>query len=164
METLFLLLVLALPQSSPSGMTAEGHVSITAPIPLAFGEVLEPTPAGVRPSARLRELAGRRVQMVGFMAQMEIAPRGAFYLCAHPVFAAEGGGGTADLPPNTVRVVVRSASGQEFPFIPGPLETTGTLEVGRREEDDGSVSFVRLILDRPEDIAPNASEPPKPSK
>jgi hypothetical protein len=163
MEALFLLLVLASPPSISAEAAPEGQSQVTAPIGLAFTEVFEPSPTGIRPSARLRELAGRRVQMVGFMAHMEIPPRGAFYLCPRPVFADEGGGGTADLPPNAIRVVVRSASRQEFPFIPGPLEATGTLEVGRHEEEDGTVSSVRLILDRPEDAAPDASDPTKPS-
>lgn len=152
MKILLLLLLLAVPESAP------------APSPLSFAAILEPGPGGVRLSARLRELAGRRVRMVGFMPRMEIPPRGGFYLCPRPLIADEGGGGTADLPPNAVRVIVRSAAGQEYAFLAGPLEVTGILEVGRHEEEDGSVSFVRLILDRPEDAAKDASEPTKSSQ
>jgi hypothetical protein len=146
MHTPLLLLALALPQG---------------PTTLTFDEILEKGPGGVHLSARVHELESRRVRMVGFMPQMEVPPRGAFYLCPRPIFVDESGGGTADLPPTAVRVVVRSAPGEEVAFIPGPLEVTGTLEIGRREEADGTVSFVRLILDRPEDGAPSASEPTK---
>ncbi len=148
MHTSLLLLALALAQAPPT---------------LTFDQILESGAGRVRLSARLHELESRRVRMVGFMPQMEIPPRGAFYLCPRPLFLDEGGGGTADLPPNAVRVVVRSVPGGEVAFIPGPLEVTGVLEIGRREETDGAVSFVRLILDRPEDATPSASEPTKSS-
>lgn len=144
-----LLLVLALPPTLPT---------------LAFDQILESGIGGVRLSARIHQLESKRLRMVGFMPQMEIPPRGAFYLCPRPLFVDEGGAGTADLPPNAVRVVVRSAPGEPVAFIPGPLEVTGTLETGRREEADGTVSFVRLILDRPEDASSSASEPTKSSQ
>lgn len=144
-----LLLVLALPPTLPT---------------LAFDQILESGIGGVRLSARIHQLESKRLRMVGFMPQMEIPAHGAFYLCPRPLFADESGGGTADLPPNTVRVVVRSAPGDEVAFIPGPLEVTGILEIGRREEVDGTVSFVRLILDRPEDATPSVSEPTKSSQ
>ena len=166
MKTLLLLLVLASPDSgaTPQAQAAEVQNPLVEPVPLDFSEILEPGPRGFHLSSRLREWAGRRVRMVGFMPRMEIPPRGAFYLCPRPLVVDESGSGTADLPPNAVRIIVRSAAGQEYSFIPGPLEVTGILEIGRREEDDGSVSSVRLILDRPEDAAPSAPEPKKTSQ
>ena len=80
---------------------------------------------------------------------MENSPLGAFYLCEHPVFCDEEGGGTADLPPESVLVLVSSYSGKSISFIPGALEVTGTLEFSRKEEPDGHISFIRLILDKP---------------
>ena len=166
METLLLLLALTFPESNttPQAQEPGQQAAAVAPIPLAFSEILEASGGAVRLSSRLHELAGRRVRMVGFMPQMELPPRGAFYLCPRPLVTDESGAGTADLPPNAVRVVVRSAPEDEVAFIPGPLEVTGVLEIGRRDETDGAVSFVRLILDRPEDATPSALEPTKSSQ
>lgn len=120
------------------------------PEPIAFTEFFDPAPSrrGLKPSARLLGLEGKRVRIVGFMAQMEAPPRGGFYLCAQPVFATEAGGGTADLPPDAVLVLVHSASGKELELVRGPLEVTGVLELGSREDEDGRVSLIRIILDK----------------
>ena len=68
----------------------------TAPPPpaaetLAFRDFFERGTSALEPSAKLLALDGKRVRIVGFMAQMEEPPRGAFYLCSRPVLAAEGG-------------------------------------------------------------------------
>ena len=123
-------------------------VTVAPAAPLAFGEILE-TGERLAPSRRVLDLAGKRVRLVGFMAQMELPPRGGFYLTARPVHCDEAGGGTADLPPDSVRVVVRSARGDEVPFLKGPIEITGELEVGNAVDDEGRVSAFRLVLDRP---------------
>jgi hypothetical protein len=62
------------------------------------------------------------------------------------------------LPPEAVLVIVRSAKGRQIPFIPRALEVTGILEVGNRQERDGEVSPIRLILDGPEEL-PKSSAP-----
>ena len=116
---------------------------------LSFKEFFELERGELKPSARLRTLNGKHVRLVGFMVQMENSPLGAFYLCEHPVFCDEEGGGTADLPPESVLVLVSSYSGKSISFIPGALEVTGTLEFSRKEESDGHISFIRLILDKP---------------
>jgi hypothetical protein len=115
---------------------------------LAFGELLQPG-VTLAPSRRVLDLAGKRVRLSGFMAQMELPPRGGFYLTARPVHCDEAGGGTADLPPESVRVVVRSARGEEIPFLEGLLEITSELEVGNAADDEGRVSAFRLVVDRP---------------
>ena len=86
--------------------------------------------------------------MVGFMAHMEQAPAGAFYLTSRPVSCDEMGAGTGDLPLDTVRVNIVPAP-KEVAFVPGPIEVTGVLELGRREEPDGAVSHIRLVLALP---------------
>lgn len=113
---------------------------------LRHGELLAPGPV-LEPSARATSLNGKRVRMVGFMAQMEMPPRGAFYLVPRPLHVDEAGGGTADLPPQSVLVVSRSVAGQAVPFIPGALEVSGVLEIGNRADEHGHVSAIRLILD-----------------
>ena len=82
---------------------------------------------------------------------MEMPPAGAFYLASQPVVCGEGGGGTADLPPDAVRVVIRSAKGKHLEHSPRLLEVTGILELGNRVEEDGQVSSIRLILDQLKD-------------
>jgi hypothetical protein len=130
---------------------ALAHVAATA-TPLDFHEFFEPSHARLEPTAKLLGLNGKRVRLSGFMVKMELPSKGAFYLAATPIFCDEAGGGTADLPPETVRVTVRSAGGAEVPFMPGPLEVSGVLEVGNQTDEDGRVSAVRLTLDRPQDV------------
>jgi len=119
-------------------------------VSIEFREFFEADTSELKPSAKLLGLNGRRARLVGFMAQMEQPPSGAFYLCPRPVYADESGGGTAELPIGSVRVIVRSANGKKIPFIARPIEVTGILEVGNQAEDDGTVSAVRLILDVPQ--------------
>lgn len=127
---------------------------------LSFREFFDPSARNLQPSSKLLALNGKRVKIVGFMAQMESPPKGAFYLCPRPVYSDESGAGTADLPVETVRVVVRSAMDRPAPYIPRAIEAVGVLEVGNHVEDDDSVSGVRLILDPPRSIAakPTASK------
>jgi hypothetical protein len=137
----------------------------TEPATLEFRELLTSTGQELRPSDQAAALEGRRVRLVGFMAHMEVAPRGAFYLAPRPVSCDEAGAGNADLPPEAVYVVVRSASGEEIEFTPRVLEVTGRLELGNRVETDGRVTHLRLILDRPEDRGgPPPSDDPKTTK
>jgi len=132
----------------PAAQATEPAARFPAAELLEFGEILEPGPV-LEPSAKVTGLAGKRVRMVGFMAHMEHPPKGAFYLVPRPLHADEAGGGTADLPPQSVLVVSRSAAGQKLPFIEGALEVTGTLELGNRADEDGRVSAIRLVLDGP---------------
>jgi len=126
---------------------------------ITFPELLTLSASGIRPTVRLRELSGHRVRMAGFMAKMEIAPKGGFYLTPRPVSCDEEGGGTADLPPGSVYVVVRSAAGQEIPYSPRALEVSGVLEVGPRQEEDQRVTAIRLLLDRPQDLLGASPKP-----
>jgi hypothetical protein len=149
-----------LPRAEPASASgARGEAA-----PLAFRDFFEATPRELRPSGKLLALEGRRVRLVGFMAQMEQPPRGGFYLTPRPVFCDEAGGGTADLPPESVRVVVRSSPNQPIAFAPGALEVTGVLELGNRGDQEGRVSAVRLVLDRPEDLPKRAHVPGRDAK
>jgi hypothetical protein len=126
---------------------------------LAFRELLAASPAGAEISPRAKALAGHRVTLVGFMAKMEVAPKGGFYLTPRPVACDEEGGGTADLPPESVFVIVRSSPDQDVPWSPRALEVSGVLEAGYRLEPDQRVTHFRLLLDRPQDL-PGASTKP----
>jgi hypothetical protein len=162
-SALWLATTLAAAPVTTAGTTTTAARAELAPaeaIPLTFADLLAPGPA-LKPSPRLATLAGHRVKLAGFMAELEEPPRGAFYLASRPVRCDEGGGGTGDLPPDAVRVVVRSASGEEIPFYPGLLEVTGLLETGAQADEDGRPSYFRVTLDRPEDLGrpPSRSTP-----
>jgi hypothetical protein len=123
--------------------------AVPAPALLSFRELLERSARGLRPSTRLLALDGQRVRLVGYMAQMEEPPKGGFYLCPAPVLATEGGGGTADLPPDAVLVIVKAARGRHLAHISRPVEVTGILQVGTEVDDEGHVSNIRIVLDGP---------------
>jgi hypothetical protein len=147
---------LALCDSSTSFQeVAKTHGAVTV---LSFKEFFESGDGGLKPSSTLLRLNGQRVRLVGFMAQMEAPPLGAFYLCPRPISCDEEGAGTADLPAESVLVIVGSQRGKVVSFSPRALEVTGVLEVGNRQDSDGQMSFIRLVLDGPEDL-PVAGRP-----
>lgn len=141
----------------PSLLAALLVAQLAAPSPPlpspSLGALVAAGPHGLALSAEARALDGRRVRLAGFMAHLEAPPDGAFFLVPGPVACDEAGGGTADLPPGAVRVEVRSAAGAPVRWLPGPIEVTGRLEVGPAADGDGRVSHLRLVLDRPEDLA-----------
>lgn len=105
-------------------------------------------PQGLAPSARARSLAGREIRLVGFMVETEEPSVGGFWVASRPVECDEGGGGTGDLPPDAVRVVLRANPGEPVPHVPGPLAVTGVLEIGLASGPEGPPSTFRLLVDR----------------
>jgi hypothetical protein len=132
--------LLALPTgpvpSPPETLSFERLIRAGSPLPSIAPEVTA--------------LAGKRVRLVGHMVRMELPPRSAFYLAPRPLEADESGGGTSDLPPAAVRIEVPWIEG-EVPRVDGPIEVTGTLQVGRVEDREGRVSWLRIVLDPPDD-------------
>jgi hypothetical protein len=126
---------------------------------LRFQELFEAGKTALEPSSKARDLAGKHVRMTGFVAEMELPPKGAFYLVPRPVHCDEAGGGTADLPSESVLVIVPSARGAEMPHRAGLLEVSGVFEVGNRPDDDGRVSGFRIVLDRPLTSPPQERKP-----
>jgi hypothetical protein len=116
--------------------------------PLEFRELLT-IGAKLAPSPKAVSLSGQRVAITGYMAQMELAPKGAFYLASRPVQCDEAGAGTADLPPDSVLVLTDALRDKVVPFVAGPLELSGVFEVGNRTDAEGRVSGFRLTLDAP---------------
>ncbi len=100
-------------------------------------------------SPAVEALRGQRVRVRGFMVQLEEPLRGAFYLATHPVEQDESGGGTGDVPVDSILVRVPGLADREIPWRTHPVELEGTLEVGREEAADGRVSTVRVILAEP---------------
>ena len=145
-----------IPAKKPAATAAVSTAKPTV-ILLAFKEFLEVSHGDLKPTAKLLACENKRVRLVGFMAQMEDPIKGGFYLCPRPVFCDEGGGGTGDLPPESVFVIVRSAKGKVLEHKPQPLEAVGILHLGAQTDEDGHVSMIRLILDRPNDAPPKAA-------
>ncbi len=114
---------------------------------LSFSDLFAPDDGGLRPSARAEALAGKRVRIQGFMARLEIPPKGAFLLCRTPLDLDEGGAGTGDLPVESILVVLTPASAEPVPTLRGPLSVVGTFEVGRKVAADGTISLFRVVLD-----------------
>jgi hypothetical protein len=105
-------------------------------------------PRGLELGEPLRAAHGRTVRIVGYMVASEQAQPGRFQLTARPVRLSEHADGDADdLPPATVLVLLDpSQADQVVPQRHGLIALTGTLHVGRREEADGRVSWVRLQM------------------
>jgi hypothetical protein len=105
-------------------------------------------PAGVEISDTLHQAHGKKVRLVGYMVQQEKTALGRFMLTPRPVQMSEHADGEADdLPPATVMVYL-DASQQDWavPHVRGLVELNGVVSVGRFEERDGRVSWVRLQL------------------
>ena len=110
------------------------------------------TPIGARGleiSDALHQADGQAVRLVGYMVQRETPVPGRFMLTPRPVAMSEHADGEADdLPPATV-VVYLDPSQRDWvvPHVRGLLSVSGVLNVGRLEESDGRVSWVRLRVD-----------------
>jgi hypothetical protein len=110
---------------------------------------------GLVMSDTLQKAQGQRVRLTGFVVQQELATLGRFLLTARPVQMSQHADGEADdLPPATVFVGL-DASQQDWAVAHarGLVEVSGVLDVGRREEADGRVSWFRLQLE-PEAVRP----------
>jgi hypothetical protein len=146
--------------SSGAGNLSRAKNEGTPAASLEFRELME-SGAALRPSAKALALHGKRVRVVGFMAEMEEPIQGAFYLVPRPMRLDESGAGTGDLPLESILVVVPGAEGKTLPQVEGPLEGIGVLDVGNRADDQGRVSNFRLSLDSPRavaDVAGRASQ------
>ena len=121
------------------------------PIDLAFHDFFQSPvgPAGLAISDALRQSDGQAVRLVGYMVQQENPLPGRFMLTPRPVQMSEHADGDADdLPPATVTIYLDpSQSDWKLPHVRGLIVVSGALSVGRFEESDGRVSWVRLQLD-----------------
>ena len=107
-------------------------------------------PRGLELTAKLRDLEGKRVRILGYMAHREAQPPGVFLLTPFPVQVHDHDNGLAeDFPASVVQVSVPTLRDQPVPFAPGLMLLTGTLSLGNRAEPDGRISLVRMELDPP---------------
>jgi hypothetical protein len=103
---------------------------------------------GAQMTQALRDANGQRVRLSGYMVQQERPALGHFMLTPRPVRMSEHADGDADDLPLAWAMVYLDASQQDFavPYQRGLVELSGVLSVGRLEEQDGRVSWVRLQL------------------
>jgi len=172
-------------EASPEGRIAWSEapaaVSVRGPLPqppagvtdLKFREFFRMPvgPRGLEPTEKLLSLDGRRVRIVGYMVQQETPVEGVFILSPLPVLIGDADESLSDdLPPSAMFVHIPSGVPQHVPFTPGLISLNGTLGIGPREEAEGRVSSIRLMLDpelaaaittTPEQIAASRKPAPK---
>ena len=117
-------------------------------------------PRGAQMTQTLLAANGQHVRLSGYMVQQERAALGHFMLTPRPVRMSEHADGDADDLPAAWAMVYLDASQKDFavPYTRGLIEVRGVLSVGRLEERDGRVSWVRLQLDSDATRSMNAFE------
>lgn len=132
-------------------------VSNLSPLPEGVSELnfhdffkLPAGPKGLEPTEKLLQLDGKKVRVIGYMAQDEEPTPGLFILSSLPVNVAETSDGPADdLPPARLFVhMPKQDADKALAFRPGPWVLTGTLQLGNQEENNGRMSYARLLLDK----------------
>ena len=103
---------------------------------------------GLEFTSTIKALDGRRVRILGYMVAQCAPIPGQFMLTATPQTTHEHEYGLCDdLPAATLFVIMQEKQSEIVPHTPGLLLLTGVLNLGTREEPDGRVSTVRLLLD-----------------
>ena len=130
-------------------------------------------PFGLELTDRVKRLEGKRVRILGFMVREELekdgddgpenAPvRGRLMLTPLPATVNAAHYGLCDdLPPQILFVSVPSLRDQPLQHSRKPLLLTGVLSLGNRQEPDGRVSTLRLVLD-PSEVSTVSENPPQP--
>jgi len=129
---------------------AAGVALAQTPLTLRFADFyLQPQgPQGPHMTETLRRADGMTVRLVGYMVQKEVPTLGRFMLSPRPVQMSDHADGDADDLPLALATVYLDPEQKEWvvPYTRGLIALTGRLELGRMEESDGRVSWVRLHL------------------
>jgi hypothetical protein len=105
-------------------------------------------PRGLTLTQKLQSLDGKQVRILGYKVRQGEPYPGFFLLTPLPLRLHDSEYGLADdLPPTTMFVHLPEYKDKIVPYVAGPLLLIGTLHVGNREEVDGRISIVRLIID-----------------
>jgi hypothetical protein len=106
-------------------------------------------PRGAEITPALGQASGQTVLLTGYMVQQERPVLGHFMLTPRPVRMSEHSDGDADDLPAAWAMVYLDPEQKDFavPYQRGLLQVRGVLRVGRLEEQDGRVSWVRLQLE-----------------
>lgn len=105
---------------------------------------------GLEATDKLVSLNGKRVHIQGYMVKEEEPFPGFFMLASLPVSIPEKEDGPSDdLPGSTVFVHMPAEDTQKvLAFRPGVWDLFGTLQLGPKEELNGRISYIRLLLDQ----------------
>lgn len=119
---------------------------------------------GLEPTEKLLSLNGKRVRIVGYMADIQLRGNRQMIFAPVPLKAQPLEYGQADdIPAAHVLVRVPGNPSERLPFTPGLMLLTGRLTVGGRSLD-GENAFVRLLLDPPQETSPGpAAATPAPT-
>lgn len=106
-------------------------------------------PRGLEPSAKLLSLNGKRVRILGFVAEMERTSKRDIIFAPVPLKPQPEEYGLADeIPAAHVLATIPGDPNEQVLLVAGPLLLTGILSVGNAAQN-GESSFVRLLLDSP---------------
>ena len=106
-------------------------------------------PRGLEPTSKLLSLNGKRVRIVGFVAEMERSNKRNILFAPVPLKPQPEEYGLADeIPATHMLVTIPGDPTVQVPIVPGALLLTGTLSIGNSTAD-GETSFVRMRLDPP---------------
>jgi hypothetical protein len=105
-------------------------------------------PTGPEMKSTLRQADGRVVRIAGYMVKQEAPSLGRFMFAARPVSMSEHADGDADDLPAALVTVYLDPEQKDWiaTHKSGLIALTGLLNVGRLEESDGRVSWVRMHL------------------
>lgn len=148
-------------EKTTSGKTASGVAKKLPPLPEGVAELrfdefykMPVGPRGLEPTERLLSLNGKRVRILGYMANIQLRGNRQMLLAPVPLKAQPLEYGQADdIPAKHVLVRVPGNAAERVPYTPGLLLLTGRLTVGGKSLD-GENAFVRLLLDAPQSTSP----------
>ncbi|QIF05104.1 hypothetical protein [Roseimicrobium sp. ORNL1] len=148
-------------EKAATGKTANEVAKDLPPLPEGVSELrfdefykMPVGPRGLEPTEKLLSLSGKRVRILGYMANMQLRGNRQMLLAPVPLKAQPLEYGQADdIPASHVLVRVPGNAAQAVPYTPGLLLLTGRLTVGGRSLD-GENAFVRLLLDSPQETPP----------
>jgi len=106
-------------------------------------------PLGLEPTPTLLSLNGRRVRLVGYVANNALPQPGRMIVAPLPVTLGGEDEALADDMPATAVFVHLGGEDADVvvPNFQGLVQLQGRLEIGAQDEPDGRVSSLRLILD-----------------
>jgi hypothetical protein len=139
-------------ESAPAGPAAASLDAAVAAkcAPVQFAElfVTPAGPKGLEYTTNILALKGQPVRMTGFMVRHVNKDPAVFMLTEFPVSTMEHEYGIVDsVPPNVVHVLLPERKDYGTAWQPYAVTVYGRVELGRREEKDGRVSYVRIRAD-----------------